>query len=48
MITDRDIALRAVAENRSPASTSVRDVISSQIYYCFEDDGVEDAAQTSG
>jgi len=45
MVTDRDIALRAVAEDRSPRSTSVRDVMSEKIFYCFEDDDVEDAAR---
>ena len=45
MVTDRDIALRAVAEDRSPSSTTVRDVMSEKIYYCFEDDDVEEAAR---
>src|SRR5205823_6730958 len=38
MVTDRDITMRAVAEDRLPSSTSVRDVMSEKIYYCFEDD----------
>jgi CBS domain-containing protein len=45
MVTDRDITLRAVAEGRDPSSTTVRDVMSEKIYYCFEDDDVEDAAK---
>lgn len=45
MVTDRDIAIRAVAEDRNPSSTTVRDVMSQKIYYCFEDDDVEDAAR---
>ena len=45
MVTDRDIVVRAVAENRSAANTAVRDVISEHIYYCFDDDDVEDAAR---
>ena len=45
MVTDRDITMRAVAEDRLPSSTSVRDVMSEKIYYCFEDDAVEDAAK---
>jgi CBS domain-containing protein len=45
MVTDRDIAIRAVAEDRDPSSTSVRDVMSEKIYYCFEDDDIEDAAR---
>ena len=45
MVTDRDITMRAVAEDRLPSSTSVRDVMSEKIYYCFEDDDIEDAAK---
>jgi CBS domain-containing protein len=45
MITDRDIAMRAVAEDRAPGTTSVREVMSGRVYYCFEDDDVEQAAQ---
>ena len=45
MVTDRDIAVRGVAEDRTPESTTVRDVMSQKIFYCFEDDDVEDAAR---
>ena len=45
MITDRDIALRAVAEGRDP-QTKVREVMTQKIQYCFADDDVEDVAQT--
>jgi CBS domain-containing protein len=45
MVTDRDIAIRAVAEDRDPNSTTVRDVMSEKVFYCFEDDDVEDAAR---
>jgi CBS domain-containing protein len=40
MITDRDIAIRAVAEGKS-ASTKVRDVMSTEVKYCFEDDDLD-------
>ena len=45
MVTDRDIAIRAVADERDPSSTTVRDVMSEKIYYCFDDDDIEDAAR---
>jgi CBS domain-containing protein len=45
MVTDRDITVRAVAEGRDPATTTVRDVMSEKVFYCFEDDDVEDAAR---
>jgi CBS domain-containing protein len=45
MVTDRDIVVRAVAENRSAGNTAVREVMSERVYYCFENDDVEDAAR---
>lgn len=47
MITDRDIAVRAVAQNR-PLDTPVRDVMSQEVLYCFEDDDVERVAKNMG
>ncbi len=43
MITDRDIAVRAVAEGRS-ADTAVRDVMTKQVMYCYEDEDVDHVA----
>jgi CBS domain-containing protein len=45
MVTDRDIAMRAVAEDRSPDQTSVREVMSQRILYCFDDEDTKDAAK---
>jgi len=45
MITDRDIVVRGIAEDRDFHYTSVRDIMSKQVYYCFEDESVEDAAK---
>jgi CBS domain-containing protein len=39
MITDRDIAIRGIAEGKGP-NTKVRDVMSHEIKYCFEDEAV--------
>jgi CBS domain-containing protein len=47
MITDRDIAVRAVAEGRSP-DTKVREVMSNEIKYCFEDQSVEEVTRNMG
>lgn len=44
MITDRDIVLRAVAEGKD-TNTTVRDVMTEAIRYCFEDDDVEGVAK---
>lgn len=43
MVTDRDIAVRAVAEGRGP-DTPVREAMTDHIDYCFDDDEVEDVA----
>jgi CBS domain-containing protein len=45
MVTDRDIVVRAIAEDRSPGDTTVREVMSEGVCYCFEDDDVARAAQ---
>jgi CBS domain-containing protein len=44
-LTDRDLAVRAVAEARDPANTKISEVMSPNITYCFEDNEVEEAAQ---
>ncbi|WP_207477299.1 CBS domain-containing protein [Arenibaculum pallidiluteum] len=38
MLTDRDIAVRAIAQGRDPAKTAVRDVMSADVRYCYEDE----------
>ena len=43
-ISDRDIAIRAVAEGKD-AGTKVRDVMSDGIAWAYEDDSVEQAAK---
>ena len=45
MITDRDIAIRAVAEGKDPVQTRVRDVMTREIKYCFDDDLLTDATE---
>ena len=44
-ITDRDLAVRAIAEGRDPLSTKVRDVMTPGICYGFEDEDLEDVAR---
>ena len=45
MITDRDIAVRAVAEGRDPTTMRVREAMSRDICFCYEDESVESAAK---
>jgi len=44
MITDRDIAIRAVAEGKAP-TTKVRDIMSDEVLYCFDDQDLDEVAQ---
>jgi CBS domain-containing protein len=45
MITDRDMAVRGVACACDPSTTKVRDLMSAEIKYCFDDESVEHIAQ---
>src|SRR5262245_1232241 len=44
MITDRDIAVRAVAAGKGP-ETPVREIMSAEVKYCFDGDDIDDVAQ---
>ena len=44
VITDRDIAVRAVAKDKPP-TTPVRDIMSSEVLYCYDDQDLEEVAQ---
>lgn len=47
MITDRDIAVRAVALGRGP-DTPVSEVMSREIKYCYEDQSIDEVTQNMG
>jgi CBS domain-containing protein len=47
-LTDRDIAVRAVADGRDPKATRVRETMSEKVVYCFEDQDTKEAAQIMG
>ncbi|HYR33221.1 MAG TPA: CBS domain-containing protein [Burkholderiales bacterium] len=48
MITDRDIAIRAVAQGKGP-DTPVREVMSTeQVLYCYEDEELDHVAKNMG
>ena len=44
MITDRDIAVRAVAEGKGPSS-KIREAMSVEVKYCFEDENITDVCE---
>jgi CBS domain-containing protein len=45
MVTDRDIVIRAVADNVDMEDTTVEEVMTPDIQFCMEDQPVEHAAQ---
>src|SRR4029077_3609768 len=47
MITDRDIAIRAVAEGKAP-ETKIRDVMSHELLYCLEDQDLSEVSRNMG
>jgi CBS domain-containing protein len=47
MVTDRDIAVRGVARGLGP-DAKIRDVMSQDVKYCFEDEDLDDVAHNMG
>lgn len=45
MVTDRDITIRATAGGSSPQDYTVKDVMTPDVVYVFEDQDIRDAAQ---
>jgi CBS domain-containing protein len=45
MLTDRDITVRATAQGRDPKTTRVREVMTGEVLYCFEDQDIREAAE---
>ncbi|HJR55027.1 MAG TPA: CBS domain-containing protein [Rhizomicrobium sp.] len=47
IVTDRDIALRCIGEGKGPA-TRVREIMTTEVKYCFVDQEIEDVAANMG
>ncbi|HVK53989.1 MAG TPA: CBS domain-containing protein [Burkholderiales bacterium] len=45
IITDRDIAIRAIANGLDPADTKVQEIMTNEVFSCDADSDVEDACQ---
>jgi CBS domain-containing protein len=45
LVTDRDITVRATAAGKSPRSTTVREAMTTDVLYCFDDQDVREAAR---
>jgi CBS domain-containing protein len=48
IITSRDIAIQVVAEGRDAETVTVRQAMSTDVLYCFEDESVEDVSEKMG
>lgn len=46
VITDRDITVRATSVGLSPKAHRVGDCMTEDVYYCLEEDSIEDVAQS--
>jgi CBS domain-containing protein len=44
IVTDRDITLRSTAEGKDPSFTTVKEIMTPQVEWCFEDDNLQDVA----
>src|SRR5262245_41823587 len=44
LVTDRDITTRAVAAGKDPSATRVADIMTRDVFFCFEDQDVKEAA----
>lgn len=45
IITDRDITVRATAEDKDTSSTHVNEIMTPEVFYCLEDDDIHEAAK---
>lgn len=48
MITDRDIAVRAVAEGKDPYRSYVGEVMTNKVLYCYDDQDVNEVVKNLG
>jgi len=48
MLTDRDITIRGVAHGLTPRDSTVREIMSAEIKYVYDDESVRDVANVMG
>ena len=48
IVTDRDLALRCIAQSHDPAGTTAETVMSSEILYCRDTDGADAVTKNMG
>lgn len=47
-VTDRDLAIRGLAEGLNPDKAKAREVMSQKVLYCFEDQSIEEVTRNLG
>lgn len=47
-LTDRDIAIRVVAEGKDIQTSKVRDYMSHHVYYCYDDQTINEVCRNMG
>jgi|SRR5215510_2856697 len=45
IVTDRDIVIRGIASGRDINTTNAADIMTHNVFWCYEDDDVKDVAQ---
>jgi CBS domain-containing protein len=45
MITDRDLTIRGLAEEKNALVTTVKEIMTLNVCYCYEDDNIHEAAR---
>lgn len=48
VVTDRDMVIRALAEGLDPSRTTVEQIKSDKVLYCYENDDIQSAADSMG
>lgn len=48
MLTDRDIVVRAIAVGLNPEETIVREIMTPNVLYCFDDQTLEEVSENLG
>jgi CBS domain-containing protein len=48
VITDRDLALRAIAKSKDPDKTQAKEVMTQKVLYCYEEDDIKKATESMG
>jgi CBS domain-containing protein len=44
VVTDRDLVVRGIAEGANPAETTIREIMTEKVLYCFDDQEPNEAA----